>query len=61
MLCQKLKSGVSFSHLRPMLDVFLIEFSLSSCPQHSLKFLRPPNAMYSTVKRIFHFSYFDPD
>jgi hypothetical protein len=38
-LCQKLKSRVSFIHLQPVLDIFLRGFSLSNCPQHSLKVL----------------------
>jgi hypothetical protein len=36
-LCQKLKSRFSFTQLKPILDIFLFGFSLSSCPQHSLK------------------------
>jgi hypothetical protein len=39
LLCQKLKSRVSLIHLKPILDIFLRGFSLSSCPQHSLKVL----------------------
>jgi hypothetical protein len=38
-LCQKLKSRVSFIQLKPVLDIFLRGFSLSSCPQHGLKVL----------------------
>jgi hypothetical protein len=34
-----LKSMVSFIQLKPILDKFLWGFSLSSCPQHSLKIL----------------------
>jgi transcription initiation factor IIE alpha subunit len=35
-LCQRLKSRVSFTQQKPILDIFLSGFSLSSCPQHSL-------------------------
>jgi hypothetical protein len=45
----------------PVLDIFLRGFSLSSCPQHNLKVLLLLNPLYSTVNRIFHFSYSDPD
>jgi hypothetical protein len=38
-LYQKLKSRVSFVQLKPILDLFLRGFNLSSCPQHSLKVL----------------------
>jgi hypothetical protein len=38
-LCQELKSRVSFIQLKPILDISLRGFSLSSCPQHSLKVL----------------------
>jgi hypothetical protein len=38
-LCQKLKSMVFLIQLKPVLDIFLRSFSLSSCPQHSLKVL----------------------
>jgi hypothetical protein len=37
-LCQKLKSRI-FIQLKPILDIFLRGFSLSSCPQDSLKVL----------------------
>jgi hypothetical protein len=36
-LFQKLKSRASFIQLKPILDIFLRVFSLSNCPQHSLK------------------------
>jgi hypothetical protein len=35
----QLKSRVSFSQMKPILDIFLCGSSLSSCPQHSLKVL----------------------
>jgi hypothetical protein len=38
-LSQKLKSRISFIQLKPILDISLHSFSLSSCPQHSLKVL----------------------
>jgi hypothetical protein len=38
-LCQKLKSRASFIQLKTILNIFLRGFSLSSCPQHSLKLL----------------------
>jgi hypothetical protein len=44
-LCQELKSRVSFIQLKPVLDIFLRGFSLSSCPQHSLRVLLLLNAM----------------
>jgi hypothetical protein len=59
-------SRVSFIKVEPILDIFLCGVSPSSCPQHSLKVLLLLNhmcveSMYSTVNRIVHFSYFDPD
>jgi hypothetical protein len=44
-LCWKLKSRVSFIQLKPILDILLHGFSLSSCPQHSLKVLLLLNPM----------------
>jgi hypothetical protein len=44
-LCQKLKSRVSLIQLKPILDIFLHGFSLSSCPKHSLKDLLLLNSM----------------
>jgi hypothetical protein len=38
-LCQKLQCKVSFIRLKPILDIFLHGFRLSSCPHHSLKVL----------------------
>jgi hypothetical protein len=59
----KLKSRVSFVQLKPMLDIVLQDFSLSSCPQHSQKVLLLLNPMY-LLKYVLNceqnFSYFDP-
>jgi hypothetical protein len=41
---QKLKSRVTFIQLKLVLDIFFRGFSLSSCPQHSLKALLLLNA-----------------
>jgi hypothetical protein len=43
--CQKLKSRISFIQLKPILDIFLRGFSLSTSPQHSLKALLLLNPM----------------
>jgi hypothetical protein len=60
----KLKSRVSFIQLKPILDIFLRGFSLSSCPQHSLKALLLLNPM-CLLKCVLdcekHFSYLDPN
>jgi hypothetical protein len=66
-LCQKMNSRVSFSQLKPILDIFLRGFSLSSCPQSNLKVLFAPKR-YVSFKvctqpwiEFFIFSYFDLD
>lgn len=50
--------------LKPILDIFLHSFSLSSHLQHSLKFLLVRNPMY-LLKHVLNcaqnFSYFDLD
>jgi hypothetical protein len=43
-LCHKLKCRVSFVQLKPILDIFLLGSSLSSCSEHSLKLLLLLNA-----------------
>jgi hypothetical protein len=45
LLCQKLKSRVSFTQLKPILQIFLRSFSLSSCLRHSLEVLLPLSTM----------------
>jgi hypothetical protein len=56
-LCQKLKSRVSFIQLKPILDILLRGFSLSSCPQHSLKVLLPLLKYVLNCEQ--NFSFFD--
>jgi hypothetical protein len=63
-LCQKLKSRVSLMQLKPILNIFLRSFSLSSCPQHSLKvhlLLNPTCLLKYVLNCEQNFSYFDPD
>jgi hypothetical protein len=61
-LCQKLKSSVSIQ-LKPILDIFLRGFSLSSCPQHSLKvILHYSHLSFKVCTQLWiDFSYFHPD
>jgi hypothetical protein len=59
------QSEASFIQLKPISDSLLRGFSVSSCPQHSLKVPFLLNHMYlfksiySTVNRISHVSYCD--
>jgi hypothetical protein len=64
-LCQKLTSGVSFTQLKPALDIFLLGFSLSGCPERS----ESPRSYYLTFSfnpcnqlrtDFFHFHIFRP-
>jgi hypothetical protein len=43
--CQQLKSVVTFIQRKPILGILLRGFSLSSCPQHSMKVLFLLNPM----------------
>jgi hypothetical protein len=55
---------VSFIQLKPILDIFLRGFSLSSCPQHRLKvllLLNPMSFFKLALSCEQNFSYLDPD
>jgi hypothetical protein len=60
-LCQELKSRVSSIQLKSLLDIFLFGFSLTCCPQRSLKVLLLKNAtcfLKSVVNCEQNFSFF---
>jgi hypothetical protein len=58
---KKLESRASFIQLKPVLDILLRSFSLSTCPQHSLKVLLLLNSMSFKLLVCIYFSNFDPD